>query len=430
MPRIPDSTERQRQPGVNRPARLTRLAVALGMALLLAEGEPVAATPESRAAVLFLLISPSVRVNGMGQAGVALPDEPGGYYNPGAAALSSPAHTVQSRLYLREMPWLPALADDMSYAYRAVQVAGGRPVPALSWRGPTKVEAALYGYRTKLDLGELFLTGQQGEVVGNFTSADASNSVGVSLALRSLVEVSVGATSKWISSDFGGTEASARAHDYGIMAVAPVAGIYGRLTGREPALSQDLRPRLDIGYGIAWHNRGSRIAYTGVLAGEYPLPANRRHGWSSRLALDWHSGSLRLAAAEVTLSRETYRPQVEGAQVTSRADDDNSGVEVSILETITFRRGEHHDFDGERHFKTSGETIRSDGLFRYLAHHLESAPPGSSRDALLFVARHLSVSWSRFAYGHHDDYETAWLLPAEGHSSLGLSLRSRLPLLR
>ena len=134
MPRIPDS-ERRRQV-------VTRLPVALAMAFMLVKGEPAEATPESRAGALFLLISPSVRVNGMGEAGVALPDEPGGYYNPGAAALSSPAHTVQSRLYLREMSWLPALADDMSYGYRAVQVAGGRAVPGLSWRGPTRIEAA------------------------------------------------------------------------------------------------------------------------------------------------------------------------------------------------------------------------------------------------------------------------------------------------
>ena len=110
MPRIPDSERRRRVTGAISVQEVTSLSVALAMALLLAKGEPAEATPESNAAALFLLISPSVRVNGMGQAGVALPDEPAGYYNPGAAALSSPAHTVQSRLYLSEMPWLPALA--------------------------------------------------------------------------------------------------------------------------------------------------------------------------------------------------------------------------------------------------------------------------------------------------------------------------------
>ncbi len=405
MPRILDSIERQRQAaGVIRLPEATRFSVALAMTLLLAKGEPVEATPESRAAALFLLISPSVRVNGMGQAGVALPDEPGGYYNPGAAALSSAGRTVQSRLYLSEMPWLPELAGDMTYGYHAVQVAGGRVLPALSWRGPTRLDAALYGYRTKMDLGQRIGT--------TLEAWEASNNLGVSLALRSFLEVGVGATSKWISSDPGGTKGSARAYDFGLIAVAPVTGILQRFTGREPALSRHLRPRLDIGYGIAWHNRGSRIDYTGVID-DHPLPANRRHGWSGNLAMDWRSDALQLTIGRVTFARETYRPQIEGIQATSLADDDKSGFEVSILETISFRRGEHDDFDGEVHFKTSGGTIRSDGFFRYMAHHLESTPPGSSRDALLFVARHLSISWSWF------EYDPAW--PARGHSYLGVS---------
>ena len=192
-----------------------------------------------------------------------------------------------------------------------------------------------------------------------------------------------------------------------------MTAILERLTGVELALSPSLLPRLDVGYGIAWHNRGPRFAYTPSVTGDDPLPANRRNGWSGRLGMDWRSGSLRLAVVEATLSRETYRPQIEGVQATSLSDDAKRGFEVSILETICFRRGKSDDFDGEVRFETAGETIRSDGFFRYMAHHLESQPPGASRDGLLFVARHLSISWSRFAY------HPKW--PARGHAYLGLS---------
>ena len=372
----PQGAGRPSSPTTIRSAEVTRLWAALATTLVLAQGNPAEATPESRAAALFLLISPSVRVNGMGEAGVALPDEPGGYYNPGASALSSSTHTVQSRLYLRERPWLPALADDMSYGYRAVQLSTGRAVAA-SWGGPARIEAALYGYRTKIDFGETILTGERGEVVGTFTSADASNNVGVSLALRSFVEVGFGATSKWISSDLGGQAAgSARAYDFGLMALAPAAGILERITGWDLALSRHLRPRLDVGYGIAWHNRGPGVAYRvrpgyGLSLSGYPawdpLPANRRRGWSGSFALDWRPHALQLTIGKVTLAEETYRPQIEGVQATSIADDYKRGFEVSILETISFRRGEFDDFDGEVYVKTSGRTIRSEGLFRYVA---------------------------------------------------------------
>ena len=393
-------------------------SAALAAALLFAQGGPAEATPESRAAPLFLLISPSVRVNGMGQAGVALWDEPAGYYNPGAAALASPAHTLQSRFYPSEMPWLPALADDMSYNYFAAQAATSLG------REPTRLRAAFYGYRTKLDLGEQIRTDERGSVIDTFTFAESSNNIGVSLALRSVVDIGVGATTKWISSDLAGTgldigEAwrTARAYDFGLMAVVPVVGVLERLTGRELTLHQHLRPKLDVGVGVAWQNRGGEtIAYINGNQTD-PLPANRRHGWSGSLGMDWNSDSLNLAIGRVTFSKEAYRPQIDGVHITSRAEDDKSGIEVSILETVSMRRGTYDDFDGEVHLKTSGWTVKSDGLFKFFAHQLDSTPSSFAGDALQFLARHLSLSYSRFDYGDRGSQ----VFRGVGHSFIGLS---------
>ena len=393
-------------------------SAALAAALLFAQGEPAAATPESRAAALFLLVSPSVRVNGMGQAGVALWDEPAGYYNPGAAALASPAHTLQSRFYLNAMPWLPALADDMSYNYFAGQAAVERVLDG------GRLRAAFYGYRTKLNLGKQARTDE----LGSFTSAESSNNLGVSLAWRSVVEIGVGYTTKWISSDLAGAgldrgEAwgTARAYDFGLMAVVPLVGVLERLTGRELTLRQHLRPKLDIGIGVAWQNRGGEtIAFIDASQAD-PLPANRRHGWSGSLGMDWNSDSLNLAIGRVTFSTETYRPQIEGVHITSRAEDDKSGIEISILETVSIRRGTYDDFDGDVRLKTSGWTVKSDGLFKFLAY--DSTPSSSAGDALQFLAKHLSIRWSRFDYGDRFDYggRGSSVFRGVGHSFIGLS---------
>lgn len=400
-------------------------SAALAMASLFAQGEPAEATPESSAGALFLLISPSVRVNGMGRAGVALLDEPAGYYNPGVAALSSPEHTLQSRFYLSEMPWLPMLFDDISYSYFAAQVAAERVLDGLSWKGPTRLRAALYGYRTKLDLGEQIRTDERGDVIGTSTSAEASNNIGVSLALRSVVDIGVGATTKWISSNLGqgmGLErgrakGAAQAYDFGFMAVVPMVGILERLTGRELTLYQRLRPQLDVGFGVTWQNRGGgTISYIDLIQAD-PLPANRRHGWSGSLGMDWNSDSFNLAIGRVTFSNETYRPQVDGVHVTSLAEDDKSGFEVSILETVSIRRGTYDDFDGRVHLKTSGWTVKSDGFFKFFAHQLGNNPSNSGGSALQFLAKHLSISWSRF------DYDERGSSPFRdiGHSFIGLS---------
>ena len=387
---------------------------ALVVTLLYSQGEPAEATPESRAGALFLLISPSVRVNGMGRAGVALLDEPAGYYNPGAAALSSPAHTLQSRFYLSEMPGLTA---DISYNYFAAQAAAERVLDGLSWKGPTRLRAAFYGYRTKMDLGEHALTDERGNQLGGFvTSAEASNNIGISLALRSVVEVGIGATTKWISSNLAllrsAGKGSARAYDFGLIAVVPVVGVWERLTGRE---FKPFQPKLDVGFGIMWQNQGGEISYLDASAD--PLPANRRHGWSGSLGMDWNSDSFNLAIGRVTFSTETYRPQVDGAHVTSLAEDDKSGFEVSILETVSIRRGTYDDFDGEVHLKTSGWTVKSDGLFKLFAHQLGNNPSNSGGSALQFLAKHLSISWSRFDYGDRSSSRFRGI----GHSFIGLS---------
>ena len=385
-------------------------SAALVVGLLFAQGEPAEATPESRAGALFLLISPSVRVNGMGQAGVALPDEPAGYYNPGAAALASPAHTLQSRLYLSEMPLLPVLFDNMSYSYFAAQAAAEHDLP---WKGPTRLRAAFYGYRTKQALGEQIRTNERGEVTDTSTDVDASNNIGVGLAVRSVVEIGVGATSKRISSSLGGLKGSAKAYDFGLMAVVPMVRVWEHLTGRE---FKPFQPKLNVGFGIMWQNRGGEISYFDASFAD-PLPTNRRHGWSGSLGMDWYSDSLSLAIGRVTFSKETYRPQVDGAHITSLAEDDKSGFEVSILETVAIRRGTYDDFDGEVHLKTSGWTVKSDGLFKFFAHQLDSTPSNSKGGALLFIARHLSISWSRFDYGDRSSSQFRGI----GHSFIGLS---------
>jgi len=396
-------------------------SAALAAALLFAPGESAEANPESRAGALFLLISPSVRVNGMGQAGVALPDEPAGYYNPGAAALASPVHTLQSRFYLSEMPWLPVLLDDASYSYFAGQAAVERGFDG------GRLRAAFYGYRTKLDLGEQTRTDERGNPIETFASAEASNNFGVSLALRSVVEIGVGYTTKRISSDLGSpgaglewgkAEGSARAYDFGLMAVVPVIGVLERFTGKDFILRQHFRPKLDVGVGVAWQNRGGEIiAYINGNQAD-PLPANRRHGWSGSLGMDWNSDALDLAIGRVTFSKEIYRPQIDGVHITSRAEDDKSGIEISILETLAIRRGTYDDFDGEIHLKTSGWTVKSDGLFKFFAHSLDSKSPRSERGVLQFLARHLSISWSRFDYGNSS---SSPLLADHSHSFIGLS---------
>ena len=346
----------------------------------------------------------------MGQAGVARADEPGGYYNPGAAALSSAGPTVQSQFYLRGMPWF---VDGTLYSYFATQASASRFFDGLSWRGSTSLGVAFYGYRTRLDHGQLLRRDNS----GTFRAEDKANNFGVSLALRSMVDLGVGGTFKQISSKVDERKASARTYDFGLMVVLPVARALERLTEREIALNQHLRPQLDLGYGAAWHNRGDATLTYYDPSIPYPLPANRRLGWSGSLSMDWNIDSTILALGKITFAEETYRPLIEGVKVTENMEIEKAGLEISILETLSILRGEYDNSNASIHLKTSGVTINSDGPFKLMDHALSSAPASFSKKGFRFLFKHLSVVLSRIEY----DTDEFWL-PTKGHSSISLSL--------
>ena len=81
---------------------LTMLGLCLG---LLPTGAQ--ATPESRAAVLFLLIEPGARAIAMGESYVAIADDAtASYFNPAALA-----GQTNKKLNFTHSKWLPGLAE-------------------------------------------------------------------------------------------------------------------------------------------------------------------------------------------------------------------------------------------------------------------------------------------------------------------------------
>jgi hypothetical protein len=182
------------RPNTTRSHRLTCCALALHFVVVLA-GE-AAATPESRAAVLFLLISPSSRANGMGGAGVALADETGAYYNPAAPALVARHHLFAATFYEDPVRWL--LTDDLRYSYSAFQVGWNssawsqRFSPKHRSGGPFSVSAALCLYRTRLDLGTQVRTDERGNVQGSFESFDKADNYAFSIGVHYLLDLGLG----------------------------------------------------------------------------------------------------------------------------------------------------------------------------------------------------------------------------------------------
>jgi hypothetical protein len=108
---------------------------------------------QSEAGSIFLLIAPSARAGGMGEAHVGLADDAyASYWNPAGLGFLE-----GTELALMHVNWLPNLADDMAYDFFAMR----KSIPNLGTVG---------GHLIYLNLGEQTRTDEVGYELGKFSS--------------------------------------------------------------------------------------------------------------------------------------------------------------------------------------------------------------------------------------------------------------------
>ncbi|MDP6983975.1 MAG: PorV/PorQ family protein, partial [Candidatus Latescibacteria bacterium] len=218
-----------------------QIPVALLMAAMLCGVvvERAEATPESRAAVLFLLIEPGARAIGMGESYVAIADDAtASYFNPAALA----GQTAR-KLNFTHAKWLPGLADDLSYEFLAYSQ------PVEGW-GNIGINGAL------LNLGEQTRTGERGEVLGTFSSYDLALSAAYGADIGD--NLSAGICLKFIRSNLADQGAG----------IERGKGV-GNSFAADLGLLWKITPTLNI--GAALRNLGPKIAYIDASQAD-PLP--------------------------------------------------------------------------------------------------------------------------------------------------------------
>ncbi len=108
---------------------------------------------QSEAGSIFLLIAPSARAGGMGEAHTAVADDAyASYWNPAGLGFLE-----GTELALMHVNWLPNLADDMAYDFFAMR----KSIPNIGTVG---------GHLIYLNLGEQIRTDEIGTELGKFSS--------------------------------------------------------------------------------------------------------------------------------------------------------------------------------------------------------------------------------------------------------------------
>lgn len=208
---------------------------------------------QSEAGVLFLMISPGVRADGMGEAFVAVADDASAiYWNTGGLAFLD-----KKEFFFMHSNWLPQLASDLFYDYGAYM----HHIEGLGTFGASV---------TYMNFGEQNVTLETGpEVVDHFTSYDfaVSGAYGTKISNN----IGIGVNMKLIRSNLapfgaGKEKGSGQAWSFGVD--------FGLL------YKHFLLNKLNFGLNL--QNMGPKITYIDVNQAD-PQPTNLKIGFAYRL---------------------------------------------------------------------------------------------------------------------------------------------------
>lgn len=315
--------------------------IALLLAATTVLGFQTPSKAQSEAGILFLLISPGVRADGMGEAFVALADDASAvFWNPGGLAF------LENREFLfMHSNWLPQLSSDLFYDY-------GAYTHRINGLGTFGLSV------TYMNFGEQNVTLEGGpEVVDKFTSYDfaVSGAFGTNISKN----VGVGVNMKLIRSNLapfgaGKEEGKGQAWTFGV----DLGILY----------KQFIFDKLNFGANLT--NMGPKVAYIDVDQAD-PQPTNLKVGFAYRL-LDSEFNKITLTADFNKLLVRRYEDGTSDpfykAIFTSWSDEPFSremekvithvGMEYWYSDFFALRAGYWNDKIGKVHPTTFGAGFR------------------------------------------------------------------------
>lgn len=216
-------------------------------------------------AVPFLMITPEARGGGMGDVGVALPNDP---YAMHWNISKLPFNEKKGSVGLSYTPWLRSLVPDISLAY-------------LTGYSKINDRSAIAGSLRYFSMGNIQFTDQFGNSTGNYTPNEFAIDLGYASKLSE--HFSLGIAFRYIRSDLAGAFNQSQTP---VQAGNAFAGdITSYYTNRTKIKIEGKKYNLNYGIGTAITNIGSKISYTSKQNENF-IPINLRVGGYSQLEID------------------------------------------------------------------------------------------------------------------------------------------------
>lgn len=297
----------------------------------------------SKAAVLFLLISPGARASGMGETFGAIADDATAiYWNPGGLAFQK-GHEIT----LMHCNWLPQLVSDMSYEF-------------LAYRQSVESLGGTIGANiTYLNMGEQVRTEKDPTPIEYFHSWDGAVTLSYATKLRS--NLGLGVNMRYIYSNlapFGAGEEKGKG--VGSSFAVDVGVLY------KPGFAK----KLSMGMNLS--NMGPKISYIDVAQAD-PLPTNLKIGLGYKLmeneynklilAIDTNKLLVVRHKDKLGTSDPFYKAIFTAWTEGSFKDQLKSlvsscGFEYGYSNMIFLRGGYYYDYEGSVKYSTFGAGLQ------------------------------------------------------------------------
>lgn len=219
-------------------------------------------------AVPFLMITPEARGGGMGDVGVATPNDP---YAMHWNISKLPFNDKKGSVGLSYTPWLRSLVPDISLAY-------------LTGYSKINDRSVIAGSLRYFSMGQINFTDQFGSSTGDYTPNEFALDIGYASKLSDYF--SLGIAMRYIRSDLAG------ALNRGQTDVKAGNAFAGDITAyyknKTKVKLEGKKYTLNYGIGAALTNIGSKISYTSKINENF-IPINLRVGTYAQIEIDQYN---------------------------------------------------------------------------------------------------------------------------------------------
>lgn len=245
-----------------------------------------------------------------GGAGVALPtaDAAGFFLNPAHLGFFGRQATVAVQSYPSAADWLPGFFSEADFEISSTSISGGYD---LSGSLGLLLSVGAGYLTTTFDFGEMMVRRVNEPEPLTVDGRERYDAVGLGAGLDYLVDVSVGAALKRVTSRFGALTAggevddgSATMFDVGALVTLPLMDVAAAWRGEPVRLGRGVAPFLDLSAGYALQNVGGELEYSESQA--LPLPRTARLRYAAQAGADvrYAGGTLRALALEASMDAE------------------------------------------------------------------------------------------------------------------------------